>query len=540
MRQTTYFILLVTMTSYSFAQTCNCNVTLSREGSYDGRALGYVAGQTICIAAGNYKYLYFRNIVGTAAQPIKIINCGGQVTVGTETGQNGIQFYDSKFVKLTGSGDSKIKYGINLNKTPANYSGIVVTGFSSDFEIDRVEVSGTGFAGIMIKLDPTCDPATWRRSFAMYNIRVHDSYVHDTYGEGLYIGNSFWNTGMVRNCNGVDQTVYPHNIYGLKIYNNSIERTGAEGIQYACAPDARVYNNVVKFTGVSPFDLYQNNGIQASGGVSGRLYNNIIQNVPGNGLIIIGHSGTNLIYNNLITDVGGAGIFCDNRPNTPTGNAITFTNNTIINTGLDGFRLYNELDLTTMTNNVVVQAATGRLVLTAGARLTQEANNYQSSLSTAVANRVMDNAYKPLSGSPLIDKGMLNSSWAITTDLMGKPRPKGAGMDIGAYEFQSTGGRLGAQTENGQGTMEEDAVLAGIFSFPTPCINELFVRATTTDLAISEIKVYTIQGTQVLFVKPVTPTQEVRLQTGDLPVGEYIYRVLTTDFTYLSGRFIKQ
>ena len=540
MRQLTYFVLLVVMTSYSFAQSCNCNVTLSAEGSYDGKALGYVAGQTICIAAGNYKYFYFKNIVGTATQPIKIINCGGQVTVGTETGQNGIQFYDSKFVKLTGSGDSRFRYGINLNKTPANYSGIVVTGFSSDVEIDRVEVSGTGFAGIMIKMDPTCDPATWRRSFAMYNIRVHDSYVHDTYSEGLYIGNSFWNTGMVRNCNGVDQTVYPHNIYGLKIYNNITERTGAEGIQYACAPEARVYNNVVKFAGVSPFALYQNNGIQASGGVSGRLYNNIIQNVPGNGLTILGHSGTNLIYNNLITDVGGAGIFCDNRPNTPAGNPIIFTNNTIVNTGLDGFRLYNELDLTTMTNNVVVQAATGRLVLTAGTRLTQQANNYQNSLSSAVANGVMDNAYKPLTGSPLIDRGMLNSSWAITYDLRGKPRPKGAGMDIGAYEYQLTGGRLGAQTENGQDAIGEDIGLAGVFSFPTPCTNELFVRATTTDSAISEVKVYSMQGAQVLFVTPETPAQEVRLQTGSLPVGEYIYRVLTTDFTYRSGRFIKQ
>ena len=531
-------IVLFVFASSGLAQSCNCTTTLTKEGAYDGKLLGYKPGQTICIAAGSYNYFYFKNIVGTATQPIKIINCGGQVTVGTETGQNGIQFYDSKYVKLTGTGDSRYKYGINLTKTPANYSGIVVTGFSSDFEIEKVEVSGTGFAGIMIKYDPTCDPATWRGTFSMYNIKVHDTYIHDTGSEGMYIGSSFWNTGITLTCDGVAKTVYPHNIYGLRIYNNITDRTGAEGIQYACAPSSLVYSNVVKNTGVSPFSTYQNNGIQASGGVSGHLYNNIVQNVPGNGIIIVGHTATNMIYNNLITNVTGAGVFCDNRAGTPPKNSIIFTNNTIVNCGLEGFRLYDELDAITLTNNAVIQSAAGKIVLTStGMQINQQANFYQSSLSSALTNKVIDAAYKPLAGSPLVDKGMLNTSWNITTDLQWKPRPKGVGMDIGAYEFQPSAGARLSSIENSKENVEE---VTRIYAFPSPCTDELSLSLNSNEVDISDYKVYNMLGLQVLAIKLQTPAHQIKIHTSDFPVGEYIVRVVTTDFQFFSERFIKQ
>lgn len=538
-------LLCYLLATPAFAQSCNCNVTITKEGAYDGKQLGYQAGQTICLRAGSYKYLFFKNIVGTASAPIKIINCGGQVTVGTDAGQNGIQFYDSKFVKLAGSGDIRFPYGIKLTKTPANYSGIVVTSFSTDFEIDRVEVSGTGFAGIMIKYDPTCDPATWRGTFAMHNIKVHHSYIHDTGAEGIYIGNSFWNSGMVRSCNGTNRTVYPHNIYGLKIYNNTVERTGADGIQYGCSPDAQVYNNTVRHSGISPFDHYQSNGIQASGGASGRLYNNIVQNAGGTGIIIIGHSGTNLIYNNLITDTGESGVFCDNREGTPANNSIIFANNTLVKCGTDGFRLYNELDQTTLTNNAVIQAASGKLLLTApGVRVTQQTNYYHASLSGAQSARVINSSYKPQVGSPLVDRGTTNSYWGITTDLDGKPRPRGLAMDIGAYEFQLGGqSRLSAdgdgapdvlQHTNAEGGMELKAL-----SFPSPCTDEVTIRLNDGS-TISELKLFSPLGVPLEHVIPKQPSPEIQLRTSALATGIYLFRIETSDSRWLSGRFIKQ
>ena len=41
---------------------------------------------------------------------------------------------------------------------------------------------------------------------------------------------------------------------------------------------------------------------------------------------------------------------------------------------------------------------------------------------------------KPLAGSPVIDKAPPIS--AVVDDVLGKPRPVGAGADIGAYEVQ--------------------------------------------------------------------------------------------------------
>lgn len=466
--------------------------------------------------------------------------------IGTETGQNGIQFYDCKYVKLTGSGDSRYTYGFRVNKTPADNSGIVVTGFSTDFEIEKVEVSGTGFAGILIKQDPTCNPATWQHAFAMHNILVHHNYAHDTGGEGIYIGSSFWNNGMTLTCQGTATTVYPHTIYGLKIYNNVTERTGCEGIQYACAPEAEVYNNVVRFSGVSPFEIYQNNGIQASGNVSGRLCNNIIQNVPGSGIIILGHSGSNLIYNNLITNVGEAGILCDDRPRTPRGNTVIFTNNTIANCGSDGFVLYNDPDVITLTNNVVIQAGTGKLVRHfPGMQVTQEANYYHDWLGNALTTGVIDAAYKPLPGSPLVDKGMVNQYWRINADLQGKSRPQGGGMDIGAYEYQSWGNaRSAAPANNGTGwpinmvADRDKADLSGVHSFPSPCINDLSIKID--DDSILEVEIYTVQGVRLLHVTPLVSTRDVTLPTSHIAAGKYLIRVVTANLKVLSGRFIKQ
>ncbi len=537
-------LLLLMSTSYdAVSQSCQCHVTISKEGDYRAATLGIRPGQTICLKAGLYKYLTFRDLAGSVGAPIRIINCDGQVVVGTNTGLSGINFFNCKYVKLTGSGDSRYTYGIKLTQT-AGTSGVVVTGFSTDFEIERQEISGTGFAGIMIKLDPTCDPSTWRGNFAMYNIKVHDNYIHDTGGEGIYIGNSFWNSGMVRTCNGVSQTVYPHNIYGLRIYNNTVERTDADGIQYACAPEAQVYNNTIRNTGVDPFERFQSNGIQASGGVSGRVYNNQIYNAPGVGITIIGHAGTSLLYNNLIVNTGESGMFCDDRPGTPANNNLIFTNNTIINAGTDGFLLYNEFDQNTLTNNAVIQPASGKLVNTLkGVRVTQQNNYYHSSWSGAQSARVISSSYKPLLNSPLVDRGMTNSYWGITTDLAGNPRPKGVAMDIGAYEFQpGSQSRLSAEEEG-----ESDLLLANseagtelkAMSYPSPATDEVTIRLNDGS-TISEVKLYSPQGAQLEHIVPKQSSSEIRLRTSALASGIYLFRVETVDSRWLSGRFVKE
>ena len=110
--------------------------------------------------------------------------------------------------------------------------GLKLDGLSTNFEVDHIEVSNVSFAGIMAKTDPNCDDATIRGNFTMYDVLLHDNYVHDTRGEGFYVGNSFWD-GMERSC-GIR---LPHEIKGLKVYNNIVEDTGCtfQGWRSGCS-----------------------------------------------------------------------------------------------------------------------------------------------------------------------------------------------------------------------------------------------------------------------------------------------------------------
>ncbi|RIV27399.1 right-handed parallel beta-helix repeat-containing protein [Fibrisoma montanum] len=310
---------------------------IDKSGLHDGVAMGVKPGDTIGIKAGEYTFFRFRNFTGSEDKPIVFINYEGLVRVySTEVNQSNVSFSSSRYFVLTGQGAANIPYGFKIGAPYKDVSALVIAGKSSDVDINRVEIDTAGFAGIMAKTDPAAnDPTTWRGNFTMYNVKVHHNYVHDTRGEGLYIGNSFWNEG-------VNKTLFPHEIQGLEIHHNLIERAGCEGIQYACAANSSVHDNKVKTSGLSPFAAYQDNGVQIGGGVSGEFYNNEIDKARNIGLIIVGHRGPLNVYNNLITNSGTCGVFVDERANSVPGVSIKFTNVTVDGAGEDAFRFYNE------------------------------------------------------------------------------------------------------------------------------------------------------------------------------------------------------
>jgi len=416
---------------------CGCDVTISQSGIY--RANDKVLpGQTICIKAGNYTYLQFYNYTGTADKPIKFINCGGQVVIDSPQNPSGLAFNNCKHFLVSGSGGEemhRLPYGIKITKTGPGAHGISVANLSTDCEIEHIEVAGADFAGIVTKTDPGCDPASRQQNFVMRNVKIHDNYIHDVKGEGLYLGNSFWSTGMTRTCNGVNMTVFPHNIYGLEVYNNIIERTGAEGLQYACAPDALVHHNIVMDSGLSPFAAYQNNGAQIGGGAAGKFYNNIILNSPATGLIIIGHYSTVQVYNNLIVNAD-IGMLCDERQGSLPNIPMYFLNNTIINCTSSGMRLFNETNTNTVANNIIANVKTGNYF----AYYQGAAAKLSKNILTAVSDtlKFMNTAlfdYRPKQGSPLIDAGLASGGPDFPIDLGDNPRSLGKSVDVGAYEY---------------------------------------------------------------------------------------------------------
>lgn len=434
---------------------CGCHHRITQAGIYRPKTFNTLSpffidvkpGQTICIDSGNYSQIRFFDFVGKPDSFITIRNhCKGQVTIGNRltSGGGALVIWNGKYLKISGSGTTTDTYGIRIDSTGGGQPGMSIYGYSTDVEVERIEVKGASFSGIMVKNDPNCDASTWRDNQVMRNMLIHDNYVHDGAGEGLYIGNSFWNDGRILTCEGSAIQVFPHEIFGLKVYNNRIERTSAEGIQVGCAPDALIYNNSIDDCGRDPFAVYQNNGAQIGGGSGGSFYNNTIRNSNlGTALMVVGLRGYCKIYNNKFINSQNAAIYVNNANGTIDGSTLDIMNNTIVNTNDDAIILSNEVNINTLVNNVVIKSGGNRVfsMREAGANYTRLVANttaynnvyYAQASSTIFADI---NSYRLNSNSPLVNTGADLRSKGVHTDIEGNPRPISFAFDIGAYEFE--------------------------------------------------------------------------------------------------------
>jgi hypothetical protein len=403
----------------------------------DGKILGLKPGAVICLNALNkYGNITFRNLTGTVDNPIIITNCGGTAIM-TATGRPyNMKAENSKYFKITGG--SGTSYGIRLN---GGHVGLTLEKLSTNFEVNNVEVYNNGFAGIMAKTDPTCDDATIRGNFVMRDVSLHDNYVHDTKGEGFYVGNSFYEKGMTLSC-GVR---LPHTVEGVKIYNNKITNPGWEAIQVGCAiAGAYVYDNSITNYGAMN-ESQQNNGIQFSEGSKGICYGNMINGGSGTAINIIGH-GDSFVHDNIIVNAGAFGIFADER--TSIGAGFRFINNTIISPKRDGIRTYGDLVPNVIVNNIIlnpgsyttyVYPRTGndayvyRLNKTMNVQMSNNIFNrdvnYVKFVSTTAKN------FRLTSTSPALNKGKDIRTYNIPIDYYRQNRLKGTAYDIGASEY---------------------------------------------------------------------------------------------------------
>jgi hypothetical protein len=407
------------ITSYDY-------VIKTDESIVDASTLNLKAGAVVGIQGGTRGPLKLLNFQGAPGSPIIFINVGKVVIQGTPDNGYGITTRDCKYFKMTGTGSTSATYGIEVNGV---HIGVSYDHFSSDFEVDHLEVHGTGFAGIMAKTDPQCgDDKTWRGNFTMSNVKFHDNYVHHTGSEGFYIGNSFY-AGETKECG----TLYPHDIVNLEVYDNYTAHTGAEGIQVGSAPtNCKVHDNKIENFGESPFANYQNNGLQIGGGTGGLCYNNIINTGAGNGLIMLG-TGDNIAYNNIILNAAASGIFCDSRV-TP-GSNFQFINNTIINSGKYGVNLYSEtIPMNTLINNVIINSSDVEFIHLRSDLVKLTATNNFTSNDVSQANfvNVSSGNYSPSANSPLNAKGVNMSRLGFSYDYFSKAR--GGSWSIGAIQ----------------------------------------------------------------------------------------------------------
>lgn len=509
------FFLNVITNFQSISQNCNCDVKISKANYFDPSNLPVKPGQTVCISAGDYSEIRFTNIKGTASSPIKIINCGGKANI---TGYNvGVLFSDCNHIQFLGSGESSIQEGFGISSTANASMGIKIEGTSSDIEVANVEISHVGFAGIMVKSDPICDQSNWEGNFAMFNILLHHNYIHDTGGEGMYIGSSFWNEGQEIICDGSKVLAYPHLIYGLDVHHNKIHKTAAEGIQYACAPDAKVHHNELQHTGYNPFSVYQVNGIQIGGGAGGDCYNNVIHDVNGTGIIMLGGLGNQQIYNNLIYNIGGNGIFSDTRPRSSENTYVRIMNNSIISTTGESIKLYSTIQHYEIYNNLLLKTASNQYIKTySTVRYTASNNFTNNSIDNAKLQYSNDNNYKPRLSSPLVNAGKDLAFLNLKTDLIDTLRPIGGAYDIGCYEY------------TGNWTVDDFVPVQELPTYPNPCSSILFVRLPAVNQFFN-LKIFDGLGRLVQAQENmIAENNLLPIDMSDLPPNLYLISVIPT------------
>lgn len=517
-----YALLFILITLTEVKAQCDCDFTIpAGTGTFifNGPARGVQPGDVICIAAGARDRITFQDIVGAPENYVIIKNCGGVAAIGGLTSANAIIITGSKYFKVTGTGDTSAPYGIKIVGTAPGKQGIVATGFSSDMEIDHIEITKVGFAGIMAKNDPSsncADKAAERPNFTLSNVHIHDCWFHDIGGEGIYLGNSFYK-GTTVYCGSLQ---YPHEVRGVRIHDNLFQTTGWESIQVGSAvSDVEVYNNRIYNYGAANTPS-QNGGIQMGVGTTGRLYNNFVKGGTGAALVIQG-IGENYVYNNIVINPGGEAINVNTRETpletdiVPTGflGGVHIINNTIIGAGVAAIKEnLNEAPGNVLYNNLIV-ACTPSWDQTKDQYDWAKGNNVVISLlaDANFVNTALDD-YRLLSGSPAINAGRDVSAYGVIFDMDNASRPTGSTWDAGAFEL------------NGNQRPKVSVGANQSLSLPTTSTS-LTGSATDDDGTIISYLWTKESGPGATLTNEATTT----LSLTNLVAGEYVFRLTATD-----------
>lgn len=429
----------------ALAQDCDCDHRLDASTtSFDGVDNGVKPGDRVCVMAGTREFLRFQRIQGSESARIEIANCGGLVEIHNETRAYALVFEgDSHHFRVTGTGDASVEYGFKISapaKDPYPGIGLWLLGKSTNYEADHLEIFDTGFAGVSAKTDPLCDGSADQDKFIQRDVDLHHLYVHDTGGEGFYVG-STQSKGQTITCNGKQEIHQPHFLEGIKLHHNVIENTGWDGAQVGMARQGcQVYANVIRNVGLEGVQ-YQQQGLQIGSFSACEIWGNLLENGPTNGVFVLGAYDTS-VFNNLIIGFQGTGIYA-NQQDFGAGHGYRIWYNTVVDSGDGAIKLFGpDLVGNELKNNL---SAGANASISAGGDVdVDEASNLEV-VSVAEAKFFAAGDYHLAPDSPA--RGAGTAVPLVTTDLDGRQRTEPP--SVGAYEYTDDPGPVDGGASGG-------------------------------------------------------------------------------------------
>ncbi len=410
------------------------------------KTLQYAANQLKCgslhIMAGVYKEHVTFSHSGTAESYIKILGQKGAII-------DGRFGYDNKSKGLLTIENASYIILDGVTVRNALTHGIMYKGKGKYIFIRNCITEHTRGAGIFIY-------GEWPfTGYHISHVSVEHNEVHWPQ-EGRFDGNNIWQEDITL-LGGIENFDVSYN------YVNAYDSVRYSGGPIGIDVKAGVKNGVVHHNTV---ENIPSNGIYVDAGeaeaINIKVYQNIVRNVTGFGIPIAGESGGKLdnieVFNNLIDTSGYSGIaFSDYSPKEkqpkyplkPRTN-IKIYNNTVYNGGAKsgwGWGIMTETQFGgEIYNNVISNSKPSAMKLghidTTGVSHNCFQKNPKQSIANSGSNAVIGavnfvNAsqgdFTLQSSSPCIDSGLTKG--APLSDLNGEKRPKGQGVDMGAYEF---------------------------------------------------------------------------------------------------------
>ncbi|HLG14440.1 MAG TPA: right-handed parallel beta-helix repeat-containing protein [Blastocatellia bacterium] len=304
-------------------------------------------------------------------------------------------------------------YGVKVEPDSAKFvTGVVIRGcyihhtgrdaiktFNADkLLIEDCEIASTGVRA---------DNAEGIDSIGSVGITIRRCYIHDTRTTGLYLKGGA-RDGLVEQCRIVNAA---HS--GLLLGQDTDVEFMRDGTQYE-AINCVARNNVIVGSGGAGLGTCSGNNI--------RFENNTLVDVARNG-----QAGFLVAMNNR--DVPSR--------------QVTFKNNIVVVSGERPLAfVINLADQLVSDSNIWFRPGGGVYKFSRETRdkgdYWQRFADWQAGLNVDRRSRTIDprldaaNLYRPLPGSPAIDRGEALAD--VTTDYAGAARPQGAAFDIGAFE----------------------------------------------------------------------------------------------------------